>query len=174
MEYQNVDEQWLAFAKAIGDMREDANGNNDTPAYNHNATLPFTSRTASRLAVVGEIAGHFYFGVDPESTVFFVDRTEANYKALKAAADLTVNGRKVEIRNSARTTSPLPIKEKDRDADAIVIQVHVEMADKRPTGKVYFLGWREGKDYRPAQAKAGTDYRHVKHPMSDLKAVLGL
>lgn len=174
MESINVSKDWLAKSKQYGTQRDAANGNNDTPAYAHNGRLPYTSLTASRLAVVGEVAAHFYLGVDPEATVFYVDRSVANYWALKANADLKVNGRKVEIRNSARMDSPLPIKEKDKNVNAIVIQVHVEIDNGRPTGKVYFIGWREGKDYRPDRAKRGTDYRHVKNDMADLKAVLGL
>lgn len=177
MEYVLVTEEWLAKAKTYGSQRNALNGGNDTPAYAHTGRLPYSSLTASRLAVVAEVGAHFYFGVDPESTVFVVDRTEANYEALRASADLMVNGWNVEVRNSARTTSPLPIKEKDNKPNKIVVQAHVEMeptetGGSRPTGRVFFLGWRYGTDYVPWRAKAGTSYMAIKNDVADLKKVL--
>lgn len=169
-DYIDLDSTWLAFSKQAGTERDSLNGGNNTPAYAHNNPLPYSSLTAARLAVVGEVAGHFYLGVDPNNTVFVVDRTEANYAALKASADLTVGGRKIEVRNCAVPTSPLPIKEKDVAANAIVIQVHVEMAEGKPTGKVYFLGWADAaKDYEKTRTKiSGTAYKYLKRNMGDL------
>lgn len=172
-----VPAEWLAKAKQYGTQRDLQNGGNDTPAYAHNKPLPYSSLTASRLAVVAEVAACLYFGVDPESITFVVDRSAANYASLRASADLTVNGHLVEVRNSTRQGSPLPIKSKDAKAGAYVVQAHVvmeptETGGKRPTGEVVFLGWQPGSGYRPEQAYRGTDYRHTKLPMSDLTAVL--
>ena len=171
-----VPAEWVQKAKDIGTARDSKNGGNDTAAYAHTGRLPYSSLTASRLAALGEVAAHFYFGVDPEGTEFVVDRTEANYKALKANADLRVNGYKIEVRNCANKSNPIPVKKKDADANAIVVQVHVEMdvEGKRPTGKVEFIGWRNAAtSYRPQHARRGTDYREWKLPMSDLNDFLG-
>ena len=169
-EVVTVPAEWIAKAKEFGTQRDALNGGNDTPAYAHNGPLPYSSLTASRLAVLAEVAVHFYLGVDPEATVFVVDRTAANYQALKAAADLEWHGRKIEVRNSTRETSPIPIKEKDVAANAIVIQAHVVMKDGRPTGEVKILGWADAaKDYERCFTKrAGTAYKVVKKPLSRL------
>lgn len=169
-----VSEEWLAKSFDYGTMRHKANGGNDTPAYAHSGSLPYSSLTASRLSVVGEVAAHLYFGVDPESTTYFVERTQAAYEDLRANADLTVNGRKVEVRNATDASRPIPIKEKDVAAGAIVVQVLVQMSGGRPTGRVYFLGWADAvKDYEGCYIKRnGTAYKSFKRDMSDLAGVL--
>lgn len=169
-DFVTVSEQWLARSKSLGTQRESLNGGNDTPAYAHNGVLPYTSLTASRLAVVAEVGAHFYFEVDPESTVFVVDRTEANYERLRANADLTWQGRKIEVRNATSPSRPIPIKEKDVAANAIVVQTFVEMSGGRPTGRVYFLGWADAAiDYYKCGFKRnGTAYKAYKKPMADL------
>jgi len=172
MENVSVSNEWLLKAHAYGTQRNNLNGGNDTPAYAHNGRLPFSSLTASRLAVVAEVGAHFYFKVDPEATVFVVDRTDANYEALRAAADLEVNGWQVEVRNATKRTSPLPIKDKDNKPNKVVVQARVVMENGRPTGEVEFLGWRYGTDYRASEAKRGTDYRHYKYDMAEIHDVL--
>lgn len=169
-----VSNEWLAKAKDWGTERVQVNGGNNTPAYAHTGRLPYSNLTANRLAVVAEVGAHLLFGVDPEATTFVVDRTAANYEALRTNADLVVAGRKIEVRNSAVTTSPLPIKQKDVAANAIVVQAHVEMKDKRPTGRVYFLGWADAAtDYAITLKKRhGTAYRFAKREMETLDALL--
>jgi hypothetical protein len=171
-----VDDAWLSRAKAYGTQRESLNGGNDTAAYRHNGSLPYSSLTAQRLAVVGEVAAHFYFKVDPEATTFVVDRTAADYEALRANADLTVGGRKIEVRNSTNPARPLPIKQKDVAAKALVVQVHVQMQDRKPTGRVYLLGWADAvEDYKKcSNVRNGTAYKAYKRPMADLAPLLGV
>jgi hypothetical protein len=175
-DYVIVDDVWLARAKDYGTQRESLNGGNDTAAYRHNGSLPYSSLTAQRLAVVGEVAAHFYFGVEAEDTVFVVDRTAADYEALRANADLTVGGRKIEVRNSTDPARPLPIKQKDVAANALVVQVHVQMEAGRPTGKVFFLGWADAaQDYAKCLHKRnGTGYKAYKRSMADLAPLLGV
>lgn len=178
-EFIEIDNTWLERAKQYGTERDAQNGGNDTAAYRHNGPLPYSSLTASRLAVVGEVAAHLYFGVDPSTTTYVFKREDYARAGIKNNADLTVNGRKVEVRNATNPSRPIPIKEKDVKANAIVVQVYVEMetlasGGKKPTGKVYFLGWADAPvDYNKTSNKRnGTAYKAYKRPMSDLSGVL--
>jgi hypothetical protein len=174
MEKVFVPEEWLAKAKKYGEQRVALNGGNDSAGYRHDGKLPLSNLTANRLAVVGEIGALLYFGLDPNDTVFVVERSAANYKALRANADLMVGGRKVEVRNAVRRTSPIPIRPKDVAADAVVVQTMVEMDGGKPTGWVYFLGWADAKaDYQHAANKRhGVAYKAIKRDMADLGGLL--
>lgn len=138
----------MSKCKEWGEAREVQNLNGkDAKEYQNSTTHRYTSRQASILGVIGEVAVAQYLGMDIDSQTWVVYRDEnGKYpKGLKQDADLKWKGQKVEVRNSVWDTNDLAVKHKDVRADAINVLVHVHVGPNGPTGEVTIKGWVNAK-----------------------------